>query len=185
MILKSNANRYGHILGSINSLIYAAVDLFIMGLYGSAMSAAFISFPLQLAAFINWSRNSYGNSTILKKLSKKKLFISIVSLCAGWAMFYIFLTLMGSNHTGLDSLLLILGIFIPILEMLAFVDFVYFNLFSSVINVALSVALVFDDPSRIPRFIYSIYGIICLLLAWKKMISLYKEQGTKREGRKQ
>ena len=176
MILQSNANRYGYLLGSLNSLIYAAVYLFIFNLYGSALSAALTSFPFQLATFINWSRKPYGNSTIFKKLSKKALLLTVGILIALWLVLYILLSSLGSSHIVLDNTLTVIGLFTTVLVMLSYVDYIYFNLFSQALNLVLYIILTTEDISRLPNLIYMIYATICLLLAWKKISCLYKEQ---------
>ena len=70
MLLQTGINRYALLLGGVNSIIYAIVD-FAMGLPASGWYALLFSFPLQIIAFINWNRNKYKSSTVLKSLSTK------------------------------------------------------------------------------------------------------------------
>ena len=56
MAFQSEANKLGPLMVSINSLIYAA-DYLYMGIYGSAASALFFSFPIQLTTFFRWKKN--------------------------------------------------------------------------------------------------------------------------------
>lgn len=178
MIIQSSANRYGYLLGSLNSLIYAAVYLFILGLPGSASSAAFISFPFQLATFISWSRKPYGNSTVFKKFSKLTLVITSVALCAIWAIWCLLTSSFASLKSALDIATALLGYFIPILTMLGFLDYIYFNLVSQAIGIVLMLTLTITDISRLPNLVYSVYAGICLILAFRKITALYKEQNS-------
>ena len=181
MILQSSANRYGYHLGSVNSLIYAAVYLFILDLPGSASSAAFISFPFQLATFISWSRKPYGNSTVFKKLSKKALVLMTAAVCAAWLIWCCLASAFTSVKSVLDIATALLGYLIPVLSMLGILDYIYFNLVSQAIGIALMLTLTIGDISRLPNLVYYIYAGICLILAFKKITALYKEQNSQKK----
>ena len=58
MLLQSRANRYGYLLGGLNSLVYS-VGYYMLGLYSSMTFAVVFSFPMQTATFIKWSRRPY------------------------------------------------------------------------------------------------------------------------------
>ena len=51
ILLQTKANRFAYLLGGGNSILYA-VSYVTMGLYGSALYAFCISFPLQIITFI-------------------------------------------------------------------------------------------------------------------------------------
>ena len=64
-LLQSRVNRYSNLLGSINSILYAAV-YFYYGLLASAFQALLFSFPMQLITFIRWNKNKWEKSTVLR-----------------------------------------------------------------------------------------------------------------------
>ena len=70
-LMQSGVSRYAPLIGSVNSLLYAAVYGYYR-LYASMAYAVLVSCPLQVVTFINWSRNPWKGSTILKKLTNRQ-----------------------------------------------------------------------------------------------------------------
>jgi hypothetical protein len=63
MFFQAEANRYSFIAGGANALFYTYV-YFQVGLYASAVSALFFSFPIQILTFISWNKHSYEKAFI-------------------------------------------------------------------------------------------------------------------------
>ncbi len=175
MLLMAHANRYGYIAGGINSIIYAYA-YFSFGLYASAASALFFSFPMQIFTFLSWSKNAYKNSTKFKKLSPKaRIYISICFIVV-WIIVLKLLQIAGSGYAVLDNTSSILGILVTVLTVLAYIEYSYLNLISSAINIFLNVQIVLNDISRLPYAIYSIYCMLCVIMATITVSKIYKEQ---------
>lgn len=173
--LQSRVNRYSNLLGSVNSLLYGAV-YFYYNLYGSALSAVFFSFPIQMITFIRWSKNKSGHSTVLRRMSKKQLIVLILAYAVALAALWVLLPLIGSEYVFLDSATTLLGILIYFLTMFAFVEYTYFMLINGVINIALYISMLGDSPETMSYFIFSIYSFICVAFASFEAQRLYKQQ---------
>ncbi|MBR5527751.1 MAG: nicotinamide mononucleotide transporter [Clostridia bacterium] len=183
MILQSMANRYGQLLGALNSILYAAVYFFVFRTYGQAAYALAVSFPFQLATFINWSRRAYGNSAVFKKMSKKTALCITTLTVVFWVTCYFILSASGSDYIIFDNTITILGILCSVLSMLVYVEYVYIQIFTSVVGVFQYISMIFanGEISRMPHLIYGIYAAICVFLAWRKITALYAEQNKKAE----
>ena len=83
MVLQARVNRYALLLGSLNSLLYCYY-YFTMGLMSNFLYAIIISFPLQLVSFINWSRNTKGSVTTLKKMTAAQYVFSGIGFVVMW-----------------------------------------------------------------------------------------------------
>ena len=174
MLLQTGINRYALLPGGLNSIIYAIVD-FSMGIPASAWYALLFSFPLQIIAFINWNRNKYKSSTILKSLSIKAIVIGILfAIC--WVSVFTTLYIDGNPYAILDSTSSLLGILGTFLTMLAYKEYPYVSLVSGVISIFLNVQVCLNDINRIPYLIFSIYSYICVIITFININKLYKEQ---------
>ncbi len=173
--LQSRVNRYSNLLGSINSILYAAVYVY-YGLLASALSAILFSFPMQLITFIRWNKNKWENSTVLKKLTWSKRFILIavygVLLVAMWKILPVF----GANYAFLDSATNILGIFVLFLTMFAYIEYTVCMLINGVIGIVLYVAMLEATPETMPFLIFSVYSFICIIFAFFEAKRLYQKQ---------
>lgn len=174
-LMQTDGNRYALLLGGINSIFYAAV-YFSFGIYASAVYCIVASCPLQLWGFIRWSKHAYGNSTEFKKLSKKQLILLIVAVAAAFTVCYIVFDALGSRYLVLDNAATVIGTLTTVLCSLAFIDYVYFNVFSSVISLILYIRMMLDTPVRAPYLIYSVYALICMILTGIRLHQLYRFQ---------
>lgn len=175
MLLQTGINRYALLLGGLNSIIYAIVD-FSMGIPASAWYALLFSFPLQIIAFINWNRNKYKSSTILKSLSLKTRIVIGILFAICWVSVFTTLYIDGNPYAILDSTSSLLGILGTFLTMLAYKEYPYISLVSGVISIFLNVQVCLNDINRIPYLIFSIYSYICIIITFININKLYKEQ---------
>ena len=136
MFMQTRVNRYAFLLGSINSLIYVGAYIS-MKLYGSAFSALLLSFPFQIAAFINWQKNTTKGTTEIKRLSAKARLLLFLSMAAVWAVLYIIFKYIGSAHVVLDNTIAVVGIVTSILSLLRYAEFSALQVVSSTVNIVL------------------------------------------------
>lgn len=174
-MLQSRVNRYSNLLGSINSLLYAAV-YFYYNLYASFFSALLFSFPMQMITFIRWNKNKWQSSTVLKKLTWNKRCILLavygILLLAMWKI----LPLLGAEYAFLDSATNILGVFVLFLTMFAYIEYTTCMLINGVIGIVLYIAMLEKSPETIPFLVFSVYSFICIGFAYFEAKRLYKEQ---------
>ena len=174
--LQSKANKFAFLLGGLNSILYAAVELF-NGLYASAVSSIFISCTLQIVTFINWNRRSYGkNSTIFKRLSPKGILLTASASVVAWCFMYFILSFFKSGYMLFDNTRTLLGITYTILCALSYIEYAYLQQVNLIISLVLYGMMFAEKPIMITHFIFSIYAFICAIRSFIKMKKLYKEQ---------
>lgn len=174
-MLQSRVNRYASLLGSMNSLLYGAVYVYYK-LYASAFSAILFSFPIQLLTFIRWNKNKRGQSTELRKLTRKQQVLIAVGFVAALAVMWIVLPLIGSEYVFLDSVTNLLGILIYFLTMFAYVEYTFLMIINGVIGTALYVTMLNETPETATYLIFSVYSFICIVFAFFEARKLYKIQ---------
>lgn len=177
MAFQSQANRLGALIGAVNSLIYAAAYTY-MGVYVSAASAILFSFPIQLMTFIRWRKNAYKNTVIFKRMSKKILaiFISVSALL--WTLLAIVFYHLDYEYALLDSGTFLFGFVIPVLTLLAYVEYTYLWIVQAVVSILLSVQMVINDYRQTTYLIYAVYSLYCIICAFANVRKFYKEQQT-------
>ena len=175
MFLQTKANRFSYLLGGVNALLYTAA-FFSMHLYGSALYALCVSFPLQIITFIRWSKRAYGNSTILNRLTNKQRIIWALGGASVWVLLYLLLSAFGSAYLILDNTNVILGIIATIFGMLALMEFQFLQIACGIVSCVLYITMVKDDPSQSTYLLYTVYSLICQVMSIQYMSTLYKKQ---------
>ena len=174
--LQSKANKYAFLLGGLNSILYAAVDLF-NGLYATAAYDVLVSCTLQIITFINWNRHAYGkNSTIFKRLSAKQITLIASAGILLWSGLYFVLSLFNSEYMLFDNTRTLLGIAATILCALSYIEYTYLQQVNIVVSLVLYAMIFKEEPIMITHFIFNIYAFICAIRSFIKMKKLYKEQ---------
>lgn len=174
-LLQSRVNRFASMIGSVNSLLYGAVYSHYK-LYGSAFSAVLFSFPIQLLTFIKWNKNKSGESTVLRKMSRKNLIILLAGMAVALVAMWFLLPLIGSQYVYLDSTSTLLGILIYFLTMFAYVEYPFFMIINGAISIFLHIQMIADQPETIPFLIFAVYSFICIVFAFFEAKKLYKIQ---------
>lgn len=176
-LLQSRVNRYSNLLGSINSILYAAV-YFYYGLLASAFQALLFSFPMQLITFIRWNKNKWEKSTVLRKFTWKQRFLLlagyVVALIAMWKI----LPLFGAKYAFLDSATNILGVIILFMTLFAFIEYTSCMIVNGIIGIVLYIAMFKETPDIMPFLIFSVYSFICICFAFFEANRLYKKQNS-------
>ena len=179
MLFQAEANRYSYIAGGANALFYTYV-YFQVGLYASAASALFFSFPIQILTFISWNKHSYEKTTRFKKLSVKARVCVCIGFVAVWLGVLKILQLAGSGYAVLDNTASLLGVLVSVLTMMAYVEYSYLWLVSTSINIILNIQVALNDPRHIPYVIFTVYNMWCVVNAFKNVQRLYKKQQAER-----
>lgn len=179
MLFQAEANRYSFIAGGFNALLYTYV-YFRVGLYASATSALFFSFPIQILTFISWNKHSYEKTTRFKKLSVKARVCICIGFVAVWLGVLKILQLAGSGYAVLDNTASLLGVLVSVLTMMAYVEYSYLWLVSTSLDIILNIQVTLNAPSHIPYVIFTVYNMWCVVNAFKNVQKLYKKQQAER-----
>ncbi len=175
MLLQTKASRFAYLLGGANSILYA-ISYYTMALYGSALYAFCISFPLQMITFICWSKRAYGNSTRFRRLSNKQRLVWGLGGVMTWGILYCVLSLFGSPYVILDNTVTIIGIVATFFCMLALIEFQFLQLAGGLVSCVLYITMLRDDPAQITYLIYTVYSMICCTLSWRCVCNIYQKQ---------
>ena len=175
MGFQSEANRVGALCGAINSLIYTVAYIY-MGVYASAASAFLFSFPVQLMTFFRWKKNAYKKTVVFRRMSNKMRLICSSGLLAAWAVLAAVFMHLDYEYAVLDSISFLLGFVVPVLTMLAFVEYTYLWIVTAVVTLLLSVQMVIVDYKQTTYLIYAVYCFYCIICAFISVRKFYKEQ---------
>lgn len=175
MFLQSYANRYGYLLGGVNCLLYTIVHIHI-GTYGTALHDIAISLPIQLLTFLYWKKHAYKKCVVFRKLSGKMRVILTILFVVAFAAMYLWLMKLGSEYALLDSFTTILGTYVVILTMLAYIEYAYLWPVNTFLSIILCVQVFLNEPSQITYLISSLYGFYCVIRALVNVMKLYNEQ---------
>lgn len=182
MLLNSTANRYGILIGALNSILYGVVYLG-FGLYGSAVSCFAFSAPIQFISFFRWSKHSYKKTTVFRKLSGKKRICLILVLTVAYAISAITLKWSGGRYVLLDAVSIPLGFMNPFLNMFACVEYTYGQLLGTPFTIVIAALMVPTTPAQSAYLVYHLYSYICIIKAFFNVKEIYKEQHADEIGR--
>ncbi len=175
MAFQSEANRLGPLIGSINSLIYTVAYIY-MGVYASAASAILFSFPVQLMTFFRWKKNAYKKTAIFRKMTTKMRILWSVAFLVVWGIMAAVFMRLDYEYAILDSCLFLFGFVIPVLTMLAYIEYTYLWIIQCVVGVFLNIQMVINDYKETTYLIYGIYALYCVIGAYLNVHKFYKEQ---------
>ncbi|MBR5518921.1 MAG: nicotinamide mononucleotide transporter [Clostridia bacterium] len=175
MALQGTANRYGYLLGSINALLYTFAYIQ-LGTYANALSAMLISFPMQMITFLHWKSRSYEKSVVFKKMSCKLRIFTFVTFIVTCVICFTLLKTVGSLYAVLDTLSTIIGVYVTILTLFAYIEYTYLWPLNGVISILLNIQVTMNEPSAITYAIFSFYSLYCVILAYINAHKLYKKQ---------
>lgn len=175
MSFQSEANRVGALIGACNAVLYT-ITYICMGVYGSAASAFLFSFPLQLMTFFNWKKNAYKKTVVFKRMSTKVRIIWGISGLALWAILAGVFYYLKYEYAVFDSVSFLLGFIVPILTMLAYIEYTYLWIFQAVTGLFLNIQMVSNDISQLTYLIYGVYALYCVICAFINVRKFHKEQ---------
>ena len=174
-LFQTQANRYATLVGGTNSVIYAGVN-FAEGLYGQSAYSLLVSFPVQIATFLRWSKNKYKQSTKFRRMSwRVRGAVGLIfAVCMGLTC--LILTAVGGGYIILDALMMLIGVFTMVLTYLSFVEYSWFMMCTGVVSIILDAVMMADNPARITFLVFSVYSMICVTMQFITVQRLYKEQ---------
>lgn len=175
MAFHSDANRIGLLIGACNSLVYTACYIY-MGVYASAASAVLFSFPMQLAAFLSWKKRAYKKTAVFRKMTVKQRIVFTAAFCLLWAALAGIFAYLKYEYAILDSVSFLFGFVIPVLTMLAYIEYTYLWIVQAAIGLLLNIQMVINDYKETTYLIYGVYALYCVILAFISVSKFYKEQ---------
>ena len=147
-----------------------------MGVYASAASAILFSFPIQLMTFFRWKKNAYKKTAIFRKMTTKMRVGWSIAFLVLWGIIAVIFMQLDYEYAILDSCTLLFGFVIPILTMLAYIEYTYLWIIQAVVGLFLNVQMAMNDISQITYLIYGVYALYCVILAFINVHKFYKEQ---------
>lgn len=177
MAFQADANRFGALAGAVNSLIYTVAYIY-MGVYASAASALLFSFPIQLMTFFSWRKNAYKKTVVFKKMSKKQRCIFFPGIVLLWGVLALVLQYLKYEYAILDSITFLLGFIVPVMTMLAYIEYTYLWIVQAVVGLLLNIQMVVNDYRQTTYLIYGVYALYCVICAFINVRRFYKEQQT-------
>ena len=175
MAFQSDANRTGLLIGAINACLYTAAYIY-MGVYGSAASSLLFSVPIQLGSFFSWKKKSYKNTVMFKKMTNKQRIVFTVAVAVCWAILAGVLIYLKYEYAVLDSITFLLSFIVPVLTMLAYIEYTYLWIVQSAIGLLLNIQMVANDYKQTTYLIYGVYALYCVICAFINVKKFYKEQ---------
>ena len=175
MSFQAEANRIGLLIGAVNACIYTAAYIY-MGVYASAASSLLFSVPIQLCSFFRWKKNAYKSTAVFRKMTAKQRIIFTISVLLLWAILAGVFIYLNYEYAIFDSISFLLGFIVPILTMLAYIEYTYLWIVQAVIGLLLNVQMVINDYKETTYLIYGIYALYCVICAFLSVSKFYKEQ---------
>ena len=176
--LQAHVNRYASLLGGLNSFLYVLVYVH-YGLYASALSAALIAGPFQIATFIRWQKHAYKHSTELRRMTVKQRAFTTVAFFLAWALFcFVLGKIDGAAYSLFDSANFLFGLLITILTLLAYVEYTALMIPNMLVNIALFAVMTLKAPEQSTYLVYFLFALFCHIQAYFRARSLYREQQT-------
>ncbi len=174
-LLQSKASRFAPLLGSINSLLYAAVYIG-FSLYANAANAFLVSFPLQLITFIRWNKKAYKHSTQFQRLNKQQWLLLATAFGVSFVIVNFLLRSAGSTYRFWDNSSTLLSLAISILTIFAFREYTWLMLINGLITIGMYIAMSLDDPAQLTFLIYAVQSFICIIKQFFTVKHLHREQ---------
>ena len=175
MFLQSKAMRLGPLVGGLNCILYTIVYLS-YGLYASALTTILMSFPIQIATFIMWSRKKSGLSTRFKTLSRPWLFAILGIMAVAYVPLLISNKAAGGSYIELDTAGAVVAFASSALMLFAFSNYIYFQITGCFISMLLYIFMLRDTPEQLCYLIYNIYSTICCIRGALNISIIKKKQ---------
>ncbi len=174
-MLQAQVNRLASLLVSLNAFLYAAAFVH-YGLYASAAYAVFISSPLQFMTYLQWKKHAYRQATVFRRLTDRQRIGVVVGLLLCGILLQQVLRLMDSQYRFLDNAITLLGILTTFLAMAAYIEYTGLMIVMCLISTYLYGYMMKKSPEQLPYLIYTLYNLVCSIVAYFRAMALYKEQ---------
>ena len=113
---------------------------------------------------------------MFKKMTNKQRIVFTAGLLALWAVVAGVFYYLKYEYALFDSLLFLFGFIVPILTMLAYIEYTYLWIIQSVVGVFLNIQMVMNDYKETTYLIYGVYALYCVVCAFINVHKFYKEQ---------
>lgn len=179
-ILHSKANRYGHLIGGLNQILYGFVYMYYK-LYASMLYAFIFSGPLQVITFLSWSKRKYRGSTVFRKLSLKlRLLLSLGAITA-YVIYVSVASKTDASHVFIDCAISVIGITSSCLTLFVCREYIYLSLLNNVLQVLLYSVMSAEAPETVTYLIFGIYALICAVRQFFSVRRLCREQDAQKD----
>ena len=126
--------------------------------------------------FIRWKKNAYKKTAVFKRMSNKMRIVLSAVLLVLWTVLAVLFIHLDYEYAVLDSISFILGFVVPVLTMLAYIEYTYLWIVTAVVTLLLSVQMVIVDYKQTTYLIYAVYCFYCIVSAFINVRKFYKEQ---------
>jgi len=167
----------GKLAGCVLGIIYCSAYAFVCysrELYGLMALQVLVCAPAYAAGLVNWKKNQnkQNDTVIVKRLSKLKLFLVIITLCAGYWGVFALLKIAGSANVPVDSLTVVFGISGMTMLALRYVEQWYFHIAANISIVIIWAVKLTESMSNLNFMIAAIifvFSNILGLISWLRM----------------
>lgn len=172
-LLLVRANRSAFLLGGANSLLYG-VSFFCESLYFSAFNAVAINAPIQFFSYFNWKKKSVEGKPRIRTLAMPVRVKLICAISVAWVLCFRFLGPLISRGRFIvaDSLVFIIGVVVPILSALGFVDSQYLNIVACTVSLGMWTTITVEEPQNINFALiaaYNLFRVSEAAVTWTRM----------------
>lgn len=175
VLLSANVNRISYLLGASNCILYA-VGYIQESLYASVASAILLSMPIQVVTFFRWQKKKYKQATIIEKMARKQLWLTLASVVLLECIAYPIFHWLGGNYVLLDSITFAFSTVASILILLGMLEGAVLNMVSISIGFVMWLLLTLHNPASITYLIINIYNIYRSIQQTVNWMKLRKEQ---------
>lgn len=175
MYLQTKASRFSFLLGGCNAAYYAVVYFF-LDLHAMALYSILMACPIQIMTYIRWKKRAFKHSALLKSLSWKQRMLAVGGIVAVWLALYGALRSVGSEYLILDNSASVIGATANVASLLYLIEFPYVQCISLLLNLALNVQMIQNDPKQWVFLIYTTYALACAVISAVYMQKLYNWQ---------
>lgn len=168
----AKANRYGFLLGSLNSVLYA-IGYAIERLYASVIYIIVFGAILQFITFIMWNKNAKSKNANLRKMNLLYWIVCCFVVSVIYFIAFIYNWKRGGSNIFFDSFIVATGTTCTLLSMLRFVESQIFNCLNNLVNLVMWIVISISNISNITYVIigvYTLYRAIQGLVLWRKKI---------------
>ena len=109
-------------------------------------------------------------------MTTKQRVVFISLLIVSWIILAVIFSHLNYEYAVLDSITILFGFIIPILTMLAYIEYTYLWIVQAVLGVFLNIQMMLNDFTQTTYFIYGIYALYCVICAFLNVQKFYKEQ---------
>ena len=147
------------------------------GVYGTMASTIF-GIAMALLAYFRWKKEAYGKATIFRSFSGKQRVLFGGLLIVAWAICSVVLWKIGGTAVVTDGLILVLGVVVPVLNIVAYIEAPVLNVVSVLTQLILWGQVIFVDGKlgNLTYLIYMAYALYMVLRTCVRWVTLYKEQ---------